>query len=324
MEENINDNKDALTKIKVPPTKLSVCLSFRNKGNCTRGDLCKFNHILSPKLTKLQIKKKKIDNDESTQNEEESINEAIKLSLLDIPDDSIVDNNNTKGINMNNNNNYLNNVEKKSKKGKKLDINNNNNNNNNNNIQELSQNNTDMNNINNSPVSLSVESKLDNKNITKGTNIPGMLLIPSNITKSLSPTATSFTPRNSNSNSFNPNGSAKSSSSKEFKPPTRNNKSGKNNNNNIKLVKDKTKLVNDSNNKYESCLICSDDKAMFMSVGECNHHICSICSLRLRYKSNSKYCTVCKQHLDYVIVYSSSLGTPSYNSFGITGITISY
>eukprot|EP01033_Poteriospumella_lacustris_P006149 gene6149-4414_t len=50
------------------------------------------------------------------------------------------------------------------------------------------------------------------------------------------------------------------------------------------------------------CTICSDE-VTFMAVGACNHPVCSVCSLRLRFKSKNDDCAICKAKLPVVVVY---------------------
>lgn len=50
------------------------------------------------------------------------------------------------------------------------------------------------------------------------------------------------------------------------------------------------------------CTICSDEVA-FLAVGTCNHPICSLCSLRLRFKNKNDDCAICKAKLSVVVVY---------------------
>jgi hypothetical protein len=72
--------------------------------------------------------------------------------------------------------------------------------------------------------------------------------------------------------------------------------------------------------EYEQiCIICSE-KRTFFSVGICNHPICSICSLRMRCKSNDNSCTICKQLLYFVIVYNINKGQKLFESFGFDDI----
>jgi hypothetical protein len=55
---------------------------------------------------------------------------------------------------------------------------------------------------------------------------------------------------------------------------------------------------------YASCIICANDAVEFVSVGQCDHVICSLCALRLRVKSQDKTCVVCKQDMEFIVVYS--------------------
>ena len=84
------------------------------------------------------------------------------------------------------------------------------------------------------------------------------------------------------------------------------------------------KNVNEKTSKIpaeinQMCIICSENRT-FLSVGSCNHPICSICSLRMRFKSHESSCTICKQHLYFVIVYNVNKGLKLFESFGIDDI----
>ena len=71
------------------------------------------------------------------------------------------------------------------------------------------------------------------------------------------------------------------------------------------------------------CVICADNNP-FLVIGPCDHTICSLCSLRLRYKDNDKSCPICKQQMDLVVCYNDQTsGTEcrSFESFGIWGDT---
>ena len=39
-----------------------------------------------------------------------------------------------------------------------------------------------------------------------------------------------------------------------------------------------------------SCLICAEENVKFIAFGKCNHHICSLCAFRMRYKSRDFLC----------------------------------
>ena len=76
-------------------------------------------------------------------------------------------------------------------------------------------------------------------------------------------------------------------------------------------------------NKEEDiyCLICAS-KTEFISVGQCDHYICSTCCLRIRTKKLEKSCPICKQHQEYVICYPArKLGQiRSFDSFQVLGL----
>ena len=42
------------------------------------------------------------------------------------------------------------------------------------------------------------------------------------------------------------------------------------------------------------CVICAECNP-FLVIGPCDHSICSICSLRIRFKDGDKNCPICKQ-----------------------------
>lgn len=55
----------------------------------------------------------------------------------------------------------------------------------------------------------------------------------------------------------------------------------------------------------EMCLVCADEM-VYTAIGACQHPICSICALRIRFKSKDKSCVVCKAHMESMLVYQSS------------------
>mmetsp|Transcript_33816 Transcript_33816/g.32269 ORF Transcript_33816/g.32269 Transcript_33816/m.32269 type:complete len:1231 (+) Transcript_33816:59-3751(+) len=78
---------------------------------------------------------------------------------------------------------------------------------------------------------------------------------------------------------------------------------------------------NNPNASMMSCVICTEDNIKFAAVGLCEHSICSLCSMRIRVKSNDKNCPLCKQAMDIVIVFSTtSKGDHSFESYGISDI----
>jgi hypothetical protein len=84
-------------------------------------------------------------------------------------------------------------------------------------------------------------------------------------------------------------------------------------------VPDNAKKV-DETITIRSCIICANDNVEFYAVGRCDHHICSTCSLRLRSKSHDRNCALCKQHLEYVIVYRSTKGIKQFHTFRIDNL----
>lgn len=78
---------------------------------------------------------------------------------------------------------------------------------------------------------------------------------------------------------------------------------------------------NNSNTSVMSCVICTEDNIKFAAVGLCEHSICSLCSMRIRVKSNDKSCPLCKQAMDIVVVYSTvSKGNHSFESYGLSDL----
>jgi len=74
------------------------------------------------------------------------------------------------------------------------------------------------------------------------------------------------------------------------------------------------------------CPICVDD-VQFVAVGRCNHHICSMCALRMRVKSKNKQCAICKEEMRAMVVYCpdlsgegdlEALAFKPFNSFGLS------
>ncbi|KAI8927775.1 hypothetical protein BC831DRAFT_398260, partial [Entophlyctis helioformis] len=67
----------------------------------------------------------------------------------------------------------------------------------------------------------------------------------------------------------------------------------------------------------EACHICAEPVTWY-AVGECNHRVCHICSLRLRALYKSKACTFCKTDLDKVVFTGSS--DLAFESFTLRGM----
>lgn len=81
-----------------------------------------------------------------------------------------------------------------------------------------------------------------------------------------------------------------------------------------------------------SCPICTDS-ASYFAVGRCNHHVCSLCAVRMRVKSKDTHCAICKEDLDVMVIYHAHSATHNatpgqildesqllrpFNSFGLT------
>ncbi len=82
-----------------------------------------------------------------------------------------------------------------------------------------------------------------------------------------------------------------------------------------------------------SCPICTESVSYF-AVGRCNHHVCSLCAVRMRVKSKDTHCAICKENLDVMVIYHAHPATHSgstpgqivdesqflrpFNSFGLT------
>ena len=67
-----------------------------------------------------------------------------------------------------------------------------------------------------------------------------------------------------------------------------------------------------------TCMICAEPSEYY-AIGDCNHPICSICALRMRFVSKEKDCAVCKNRMEYMIVsqFLKKSGIRPFNSFGI-------
>jgi hypothetical protein len=59
------------------------------------------------------------------------------------------------------------------------------------------------------------------------------------------------------------------------------------------------------------CAICAAEDVEYVSFGKCNHHVCSLCSLRLRFKCRDFACSICKQDLDVMVVCAISSSSSS-------------
>lgn len=92
------------------------------------------------------------------------------------------------------------------------------------------------------------------------------------------------------------------------KRETKDSNSGSFHNNNKRTTdepQDTLNIISGISNSIENitCIICCEQRS-FVSVGSCDHPICSVCSLRIRFKSSDYSCPVCKQTLDIVIIFS--------------------
>lgn len=68
------------------------------------------------------------------------------------------------------------------------------------------------------------------------------------------------------------------------------------------------------------CLICAN-YVRFYAVGPCDHHICSLCALRIRSKNNDKNCPICKQNVNHMVVYGAVRGKIPFSQFGLVDDT---
>ena len=59
------------------------------------------------------------------------------------------------------------------------------------------------------------------------------------------------------------------------------------------LEAEKRRLETDQDGEQDSCHICTDPISWY-AVGECNHRICHLCSLRLRALLKDQSCSICK------------------------------
>jgi len=125
---------------------------------------------------------------------------------------------------------------------------------------------------------------------------------------------------NNNTNTNTNNNSNNSSSKKNVQNRKKEKKINNNENVNVKESEMEMNIDLKQSSSSSSCIICANEKVEFYAVGPCNHQICSLCSLRLRSKSNDRHCALCKQYLEYIIVYRSSKGIKDFNSFRIDGL----
>ena len=68
----------------------------------------------------------------------------------------------------------------------------------------------------------------------------------------------------------------------------------------------------------EFCILCATPLS-YAAIGLCNHPVCSLCSMRLRLRSQDKNCAVCKTELNTIIIYPYRNPTDFklFSSFGI-------
>lgn len=69
------------------------------------------------------------------------------------------------------------------------------------------------------------------------------------------------------------------------------------------------------------CTICSSEDVQYFAMGHCNHPICSLCAMRLRVKSKSHDCAICKASLPVMVVYDVAL-MPSPGDLKFTDLGI--
>ena len=72
----------------------------------------------------------------------------------------------------------------------------------------------------------------------------------------------------------------------------------------------------------EICLLCADE-VKYWAIGHCDHPICSLCALRLKFLSREICCSVCKQNVDIMVVFRASdyESNRNFHSFGIFDFT---
>jgi hypothetical protein len=60
--------------------------------------------------------------------------------------------------------------------------------------------------------------------------------------------------------------------------------------------------LNEKQDEGEECFICTE-KRDFVSIGQCNHKVCYLCSLRMRSLYNDDKCPLCKVCLTRNYIY---------------------
>ena len=66
-----------------------------------------------------------------------------------------------------------------------------------------------------------------------------------------------------------------------------------------------------------TCTICAEENVSFLAIGQCNHPICSICALRIRFKTKSFDCSICKSLIDVMVVFPYERSFHDYFSFSL-------
>ena len=66
-----------------------------------------------------------------------------------------------------------------------------------------------------------------------------------------------------------------------------------------------------------TCTICAEENIPFLAVGPCNHPICSMCALRIRFKTKSFDCPICKSLMDVMVVFPHARSAHDYFSFSL-------
>ena len=117
---------------------------------------------------------------------------------------------------------------------------------------------------------------------------------------SLSAEAVSFTPSEEASTGGEACESEKKALPSEKKQQTKK-KNKKKNNNNHHYKQGSNKESEQAVVQF-SCLICADDKVKFVAFGKCDHHICSLCAFRMRFKSREFFCAICKTEMETMTV----------------------
>lgn len=62
------------------------------------------------------------------------------------------------------------------------------------------------------------------------------------------------------------------------------------------------------------CVVCCEDIEIF-AVGQCDHPICYVCSVRMRVLGKEKYCAVCRTDLDKVSCVFNLALVQSFSSY---------